>query len=85
MPSPNYSVRGGMYGVSGIPHARFGGYISEVGGIAGGNMYNYYLPHYNTINALDSPLSIDISMDLSTRSTVDIQADVEVTLSLIHI
>jgi len=71
-----------MYGVSGIPHARFGGYISEVGGIAGGNMYNYYLPHYNTINALDSPLSIDISMDLSTRSTVDIQADVEVTSNI---
>jgi len=82
MPSPNYSVRGGMYGVSGIPHARFGGYISEVGGMGSGSMYNYYLPHYNTLNALDSPLSIDISMDLSTRSTVDIQADVEVTSNI---
>lgn len=79
MASPNYSTRGTMYSVSGIPHARFGGYISEVGGIAGGNMYNYYLPHYNTLNALDSPLSIDITMDITSKSTLDIQADVEVT------
>jgi len=79
MPSPNYSTRGGMYGVSGIPHARFGGYISEIGGISGGNMYNYYLPHYNTINALDSPCAIDISMDVTSKSTIDIQADVELT------
>jgi len=79
MPSPNYSTRGGMYGVSGIPHARFGGYISEIGGISGGNMYNYYLPHYNTLNALDSPCAIDITMDVSSKSTIDVQADVELT------
>ncbi|MBN2018326.1 MAG: T9SS type A sorting domain-containing protein [Candidatus Cloacimonetes bacterium] len=79
MPSPNYSTRGGMYGVGGIPHARFGGYISEVGGISGGSMYNYYLPHYNTLNALDSPCAIDITMDVTSKSTIDVQADVELT------
>jgi len=68
-----------MYGVSGIPHARFGGYISEVGGMGSGSMYNYYLPHYNTLNAQDSPLSIDITMDVASKSTIDVQADVEVT------
>ncbi len=70
-----------MYGVSGIPHARFGGSISSVG--ASGNMYPTYLNYYNTINAIDSPLNIDVSMDLTTtRSTVDIQADVEVTSNI---
>lgn len=79
MPSPNYSTRGSMYNVGGIPHARFGGYISEVGVVPGSNMYNYYLPHYNTLNTLDSPLSIDIKMDVSSKSTIDVDADVEVT------
>lgn len=80
MPSPNYSARGTMYGVSGIPHAQFGGYLSVVGGYSSGqSMYSNYLPHYNTLNAQNSPCAIDISMDINSKSTVDVQADVELT------
>ncbi|MBT3756744.1 MAG: hypothetical protein HOG24_10750, partial [Candidatus Cloacimonetes bacterium] len=40
-PSPNYSARGSMYGVGGIPHCQWGGSQSVIGG--GGSTYGSYV------------------------------------------
>ncbi len=77
--SPNYDNRFLMYSGSGLPLAMFGGTIRHSGGIGSGSMYDTYLPYYYTIDSLDSPLAIDVSMEVNNRSTVDIEVQVEVT------
>ena len=60
--SPNYASRSILYGVSGLPHAQFGGYLASSGG--GTNMYPTYLQRYNIINNLTSPISLSKSVDI---------------------
>ncbi|MBN1327425.1 MAG: hypothetical protein JW996_05690, partial [Candidatus Cloacimonetes bacterium] len=76
-PSPNYSSRGSLYGVSGIPHAQFGGTVDVVGG--GTNMYPYYLNAYNSLVNNPSPLAMSVTMESSGYRDVSIVAEVEVT------
>ncbi len=66
-----------MYGVGGIPHAQFNGYLSVVGGYPSGSMN--YQPQYNQIINTDSPLAIEVSMTITSRDEILIQADVELT------
>ena len=75
-PSPQYSERGTMYGVSGIPHAQFQGTSSEIGG--GANMLPYYTTQYNNFVNIDSPFEIDLEFNV-LRSQIELTANVEVT------
>ncbi|MBT3168879.1 MAG: T9SS type A sorting domain-containing protein [Candidatus Cloacimonetes bacterium] len=74
-PSPGNSSRKSLYGVGGIPHAQFGGYLSSVGG--GGNMYPTYLSKYNQVINQDSPLAIELSLNLNGQNELVVTADVE--------
>jgi len=74
--SPNYSGRASFYGVGGIPHAQFGGYLTVVGG--GTNMYPSYLSKYNQIININSPLVIDQTINIIDQNLV-MEAEVEVT------
>ncbi len=74
--SPNYSPRGSMYGVSGIPHAQFGGYLEDVGG---GTTYPRYLVKYNQIIGNDAPAEINVAFVQSDPDNFLIQADVLMT------
>ena len=60
--SPNYAQRKSFYGVGGIPHTQFGGIIDVVGG--GGDMYNLFLAHYNSLIDEESPLELDVAINL---------------------
>ena len=75
-PSPNYSSRASLYGVSGLPHVEFGGYLESVGG--GGNMYPTYLSKYNQLVNDGSPLSITQTVNVAGGNII-MQATVSVT------
>jgi len=79
-PSPGYSLRGSIYGVGGIPDAYFNGYINVLGGQPSGSMN--YQPQYNQIINTDSPIDMEVTMNISNRNNIVIQADVEVTGSI---
>ena len=77
-PSPNYGSRGSLYGVSGLPHVEFGGYIESVGG--GGDMYPTYLSRYNQLVNNNSPLSISSSSNISNcGNNIIVEAEINVT------
>ena len=78
-PSPNYSQRASFYGLSGYPQAMFGGTEYVQGGLQSGSMYFYYLPKYNLIINIDSPLDISIGVLSDSKSEIIVQALVEVT------
>lgn len=80
IPSPNYSYRGGLYGVGGIPHVQFQGTNPVVGG--GTNMYPYYLPVYNSLVNFNSPLIITPGLGAGSAGGLAIQADVELTANI---
>ena len=75
-PSPNYGSRASLYGVGGIPHVEFGGYIESVGG--GGDMYPTYLQKYNQLINNNSPLSISQTVNIAGGNII-MQATVTVT------
>ncbi len=75
-PSPMYSDRATMYGVSGIPHAQFQGVNDIVGG--GTNMLPYYTIEYNGLVGNESSFEIDLSMNV-VGADLELTADVEVT------
>ncbi len=75
--SPNYGGRGNLYGVNGIPHAQFGGYIQVVGG--GGNMYPSYLSKYNQVLDDEAPIAIDLDFKAGSTGELSIIANIEVT------
>jgi PKD repeat protein len=66
-----------LYGVGGIPDAYFNGYLNVLGGQPSGSMN--YQPQYNQIINTDSPLAIEVSMTITSRDEILIQADVELT------
>jgi len=74
-PSPNYTSRGSMYGVGGIPHCQWGGSQSVVGG--GGSTYGSYVTKYNQISAQDSPVEMELSLGTNTSGQFVVSADVE--------
>jgi len=74
--SPNYGGRGSLYGVSGIPHSQWQGYLDDVGG---GDAYPRYLSHYQNIVQNDSPATIDIDLNVNGSNQLEITADVELT------
>jgi PKD repeat protein len=76
-PSPNYSARGSMYGVGGIPHCQWGGSQSVIGG--GGSTYGSYVTKYNQISAQDSPVDMELSLGTNASGQFVISADVELT------
>ena len=76
-PSPNYSSRGSMYGVSGIPHCQWGGSQNVIGG--GGSTYGAYVNKYNQISAQDSPVDMELSLGTNASGQFVISADVELT------
>jgi PKD repeat protein len=76
-PSPNYSSRGSMYGVGGIPHCQWGGSQNVIGG--GGSTYGAYVTKYNQISAQDSPVDMELSLGTNASGQFVISADVELT------
>jgi len=75
--SPNYVPRKQMYGVSGMPHAQFQGTLNIIGG--GENMLPQYTTIYNQLVDIESPLEIDLIMNLNENNEFELTADVEVT------
>jgi predicted outer membrane repeat protein len=65
-----------MYGVSGIPHAQFGGYLSDVGG---GTTYPRYVSKYNQIIDTDAPAEIDMVFMMADVDNFMIEANVTLT------
>ncbi len=76
-PSPGYSTRYNLYGVSGLPTAVFGGTEQVSGG--GTDMYPYYLTEYNSIINDNSPIDIDIELGTNNSGELAIMANVELT------
>jgi len=81
-PSPGYFPRYSMYGGDGVPHAQWGGSISEGGGISGGSMYSYYLDDYNQLVDDESPLEIMTGLGFDGNGDLQVQANVEVTADI---
>lgn len=59
-----------------LPTAVFGGYIPDVGG---GDTYPRYVNHYNAVSATQSPLEMDVSLEISFEGSAVLTADIEVT------
>ncbi|MCK4956613.1 MAG: right-handed parallel beta-helix repeat-containing protein, partial [Candidatus Cloacimonetes bacterium] len=76
--SPNHASRKTMYNVIGIPHAQFSGIDSYIGG-SGEDMYPSYLPKYNALIDIDSPLTIDLQFKAYGSDQLILEADVELT------
>ena len=66
-----------MYNGGGVPHAQFGGTTSVVGGMSSGSMN--YQPQYNALVNTDSPLEMDVTMNINAQNELVIHTDVEVT------
>ncbi len=77
--SPNYSSRGSMYGVSGIPHAQFGGYIEDGGG---GTTYPRYVSDYNQVIDDDAPAEITMAFMQDEDLNFLLQASVSLTADI---
>lgn len=73
--SPNASVRGQLYGVSGIPHAQWGGQTQVVG--AGASVLNNYTNAYNNIAAIQSPINLNIDFEINQAGNLVAVANVE--------
>ncbi|HPR17377.1 MAG TPA: right-handed parallel beta-helix repeat-containing protein [Candidatus Cloacimonadota bacterium] len=76
-PSPGYSSRGSMYGVSGIPHCQWGGNLNYVGG--GTSTLPAYISRYNTLSAENSPA--EMTLELNTNETGQLAFLLDVTLT----
>ena len=74
-PSPNYSGRGTLYGVSGIPHSQWQGHMDDVGG---GTTYPRYLNHYNELSPVEAPMEIATIMNI-VGSNLEVTAEVTMT------
>ena len=84
-----YSSRGGLYGVGGIPHSQWQGTEQTVGGYPNGNwspMYDAFVGIYNSLVGDDTPYEIDINglYDLTTDEvtynvTVSMDSDMSPT------
>jgi len=77
--SPNYSSRGSLYGVSGIPHGQWGGTIPVVGG--GTGVYSSYVNAHNQIVNLNSPVEIELSLGVSEDQLI-LEAETTMTGSI---
>jgi hypothetical protein len=75
--SPNYSQRSSFYGVNGIPHVQFNGYLADVGG--GNNTYTRYLNIYNNQINIESPLELDVSLTMGENNGLMLHTAVSVT------
>ena len=74
-PSPSIGTRISLYGVSGIPHGQWGGYLTYVGG--GTATYSSYVQRYNQIVINPSPIELSLDIEISTSNQVIITANAE--------
>ena len=84
-----FSQRGGMYDVGGIPHTQWNGVETTVGGMAGGSwepMYATFIPIYEEMVGNESPYQIFIDGDFNQETnevsyniTVNMDADMSST------
>ncbi len=77
-----YSQRGGMYGVGGIPHTQWNGVESTVGGYPNGNwepMYNNFMNIYNGMSGDETPYEIEIN-GMFDQENDEVTYDVTVTM-----
>ncbi|MBW6515052.1 MAG: T9SS type A sorting domain-containing protein [Candidatus Cloacimonetes bacterium] len=74
-PSPNYSPRTGLYGVSGIPHGQWGGYLTYIGG--GDATYPNYVQRYNQVVINQSPIELDLDFEVTDQNQLVITANAE--------
>ena len=75
-----YSQRGAMYGVGGIPHTQWNGVVETVGGYPNGNwqpMYNSFMNIYNNMVGDETPYEIEIN-----GFAGDIEVGYDVTVSM---
>ena len=71
--SPNYSARGSLYSVGGIPHAQWGGTIPVVGG--GTGSYNAYVNAHNQIVNTNSPIEINLGLTVNGQNQLVLDAE----------
>ncbi|MBW6515174.1 MAG: T9SS type A sorting domain-containing protein [Candidatus Cloacimonetes bacterium] len=76
-PSPNYSGRGNLYGVSGIPHGQWGGTIAVVGG--GTGTYGAYVNAHNQIVNTNSPIDLNLEISLNNQNQLVLNVDAVMT------
>ena len=75
--SPGYSTRASFYGVSGIPHAQWGGNLNVVGG--GAAVYNNYVNRYNQIVNISSPIDLNVALSLNNQNQLVVTANATIT------
>ena len=68
-----------MYGVTGVPHAVFGGISAVSGGSASGTMYNAYLQRYNQIINTSSPMALEVELSFNAQSQLVVSSQVVIT------
>jgi PKD repeat protein len=76
-PSPGYSARGSLYGVSGIPHCQWNGSQNYVGG--GASTLPAYINLYNNISALNSPAQMNLELNTNSQGQLAFLLDVNLT------
>ena len=74
--SPGYTQRANSYGVGGIPHAQFNGYLADVGG---GSAYPRYLNKYNNLISQDSPIELNVQFVLNETGEIQLQTNAMIT------
>ena len=81
----DYSQRGGMYGVGGIPHTQWNGVQETVGGYPNGNwspMYSSFISIYNGMVGDDTPYDIEINgMITETEVSYDVFVTMDADMS----
>jgi hypothetical protein len=74
--SPNWSNRLFMYGDGFLPDMHFQGIITDLEG--GSNCYQRYLSYYNTIDNIESPIDLNLSL-IRNLTSITVTADVTMT------
>ena len=74
-PSPGIGTRISLYGVSGIPHGQWGGYLTYIGG--GTTTYSNYVSRYNQVVSNPSPIILDLDFEIIGGNQLQITADIE--------
>ena len=81
---PEYSTRGAMYGVGGIPHTQWNGVQETVGGYANGNWQAFigtFEALYNSMVDDDTPYEIDINGYAGSEVTYDVTVSMDSEMS----
>ena len=81
---PEYSTRGALYGVGGIPHTQWNGVEETVGGYANGNwepFVSIFTGLYNSMVGDDTPYDISINGYVGSEVSYDVMVTMDSDMS----